>query len=122
MSNTLKLALGSIILLAMGLYLLKSEVFDNLAAAAAHREVAYHEKALFLAPALLLLSLAGFVGVAFGDRTFQPRSRPRPSGGKPTIKHQLIALLIVAVLGGIGFALRWWFLGRLASLGFQAAP
>ena len=103
--------------MVFGLGLVKFEVLDSLAAARAHQNVSYHEKGVVIAPFFIILGVLTLASTLFANPAV-PKPKPiKPSPTKPSAKVQIVAVLLIVVIGGAGFALRAWFLSELASLG-----
>ncbi len=116
MSQRTVAALLFLVILAMGGFMLKLEVFDTIAAARAHEKVSFSEKGVLLAPLFLVVGVVG-LGVAAFAKTTPPKPRA-PGPYKMTALQWAVALLVVALFAGLGIGLRMWLVSQLAALGY----
>ena len=121
MTPRLKCGLAGAALLLIAPFLLKWSVLDVLEQARAHAaEVSWSEKSIFVIPVAFFGGIAGLVCAAmqsFWVNGFDPSRRRHFSD--LTGPQKVAVVTTVIVLLGVSFALRSWFLGELAELGYQ---
>lgn len=106
-------------MLLLGAYLVKASILDELAkAAAGSSDVSYSNKVFFLLPILAFAGATALISAAMPSLWKEPQRARVPFAQQP-LAYRAAVIAGAVLMMGSGLALRMWFLGRLAELGYS---
>jgi hypothetical protein len=108
------------VLLGAGAVLIQTSILGPLADAQGGRPVSYSEKALFLIPMAVGIGLFMWVAAAMFPKWIERQAaQPRISFSQRSGAYKASVIGAVIVIFAAGGALRFWFVDRLAALGYH---
>jgi hypothetical protein len=111
--------LAGVGLLIVAAMFTKLSIVDALNAAEAGARVTLSDKSLLFLPFAAAMGVFSLItGIFMPGWTAAQAAKPRRRFGEHSLAYKASVIAVVAVLLGVGLALRLWVRGRLAQLGY----